>query len=305
MMGNDALTPLRAALDRYASLSTIGMCKNAGKTTVLNRLIALLAGSPRIPALTSIGRDGETVDIVTGTEKPGIWVRAGTLVATAADTLRRSDVTREILETTGIHTPLGEVVIFRALSDGAVELAGPSMNDQVAEVSASLRALGADIVLVDGAISRKTLGAPRVTEAAILCAGASYHSDMETVVRDTAHACALLTLPVSLGGHPGRREIDGALTDAMAEALAPKRGDEITVRDGSRLLLSRPVYERLCARGVRFTVLEATALCCVCVNPFSAVGPGFDAAAFRAAMARAVSVPVIDVREVDGDGSGL
>ena len=33
--------------------------------------------------LTSIGRDGESTDVVTGTEKPGIFVREGTLIATA------------------------------------------------------------------------------------------------------------------------------------------------------------------------------------------------------------------------------
>lgn len=35
--------------------------------------------------LTSIGRDGESTDVVTGTEKPGIFVREGTLIATARD----------------------------------------------------------------------------------------------------------------------------------------------------------------------------------------------------------------------------
>ena len=59
--------------------------------------------------LTSIGRDGESTDIVTGTEKPGIFVREGTLIATAKDMLRLGDITKEILMTTGIPTPLGEV----------------------------------------------------------------------------------------------------------------------------------------------------------------------------------------------------
>jgi hypothetical protein len=163
---------------------------------------------------------------------------------------------------------------------------------------------GADIVLVDGAVSRKTLAAPRVAESAVLCAGASYHVDMATVVADTAYACRLLTLPACGEDHPRRRALAGALTDAVAEKLAPLSGDEITVRDGSRLLLSQSIFEKLTARGVRFTVLEPMDVCCVCVNPRAVVGPGFDAGAFRAAMAAAVSVPVIDVREVSGDGSG-
>lgn len=295
--------PLRDALTSHASLSIIGMSKNAGKTTVLNRLIALLAddGRPvsdsRVAALTSIGRDGEAMDIVTGTEKPGIWVREGMLLATAADMLRLSDITPEILGTTGMHTPLGEVVLLRALSDGYVQLAGPSMNEQLTRLSGMLRELGADLILIDGAIHRKSLAAPAVSEAAILCAGASYHPDMDRVIADTAYACRLLMLPRTAGPSPHRLLLPGAATDASVRALHAKKGDEITVRDGSRLLLTRAQFERLEAAGVCFAVEEPTTLCCVCVNPFSATGAGFDAAQFRARMAAAVPVPVIDVKE--------
>lgn len=73
--------------------------------------------------------------MVTGTEKPGIFVREGTLIATARDMLRLGDVTTEILATTGIPTPLGEVVILRARSAGNVQLAGPSITSQLREVS--------------------------------------------------------------------------------------------------------------------------------------------------------------------------
>ncbi len=292
---------LADALKRYASLAIIGMCKNAGKTTVLNQLIRCLWTDPRILAVTSIGRDGELLDIVTGTEKPGIWIRSGTLVATATDTLRRSDVTREILCATGVQTPLGEVIVFRALSDGTVELAGPSMNEQMAEVIGILREFGADIVLVDGAINRKTMGAPRITEGMILCAGASYHPDMDKVIADTAHICTLLTLPVQAEDHPSRRVFSGAVTDAALKRLSLKPGDEISAQDGGKFMISRALYERLIAGGVRFSVREASALCCVCVNPFSATGPHFDPGTFQTRMAAAVPVPVLDVEEAGCD----
>ena len=51
----------------YSSVSIIGMCKNAGKTTVLNRIIREVNGNGQTIALTSIGRDGENKDLVTGT----------------------------------------------------------------------------------------------------------------------------------------------------------------------------------------------------------------------------------------------
>lgn len=41
-------------------------------------------------------------------------------------------------------------------------------------------------ILVDGALFRKTFASNKVTEAIILSTGASYHNDMEQVVKDTA-----------------------------------------------------------------------------------------------------------------------
>ena len=117
---------IRELIAPYASVSIIGMCKNAGKTTVLNRIIREMADSGCTLGLTSIGRDGESKDLVTGTQKPGIYVREGTLVATASELiLRHCDVTREMLAATGISTPMGDVVILRARSDGNIQLAGP------------------------------------------------------------------------------------------------------------------------------------------------------------------------------------
>ncbi|MDR0897535.1 MAG: hypothetical protein LBN04_06725 [Oscillospiraceae bacterium] len=288
---------LRDALAHHASLSLIGLCKNAGKTTVLNRLLALPECEARLPALTSIGRDGERVDVATGTDKPGVWVRAGMLVATAADLLRHCDVTREILATTGMATPLGEVVIFRALSAGQVQIAGPSMTAQLRTLTAMLRGAGAGLVLIDGAAGRKTLGAPTVAEAAILCAGASCHPELETVVAEAAHVCRLWALPVAVGEKPGRRRIAGAVTQATLEALSLQKGDEIICPDASHILLTPAQYGRWLARGVGFAVEQPGKICCVCVNPFSAYGAGFEAGAFRRRMSEAVGVPVVDVNQ--------
>ena len=134
-------------LNETKTMSIVGMCKNAGKTTMLNWLLTSdhLRGTL---GLTSIGRDGESTDVVTGTEKPGIFVKEGTLIATAKDMLRLGDVTKEILMTTGIPTPLGEVVILRARSAGYVQLAGPSITTQLKSVSQSFFELGADRSIV-------------------------------------------------------------------------------------------------------------------------------------------------------------
>ena len=73
-------------LKDYKRLSIIGMEKNVGKTTVLNKLIEDI-GLQKTIGLTSIGRDGEDTDVVTNTHKPRIYVNQGTIIATARDCL--------------------------------------------------------------------------------------------------------------------------------------------------------------------------------------------------------------------------
>ena len=158
-------------LHSVKTMSIVGMCKNAGKTTVLNWFLRH-SRRDSVLGLTSIGRDGESTDVVTGTEKPSIYVPAGTLIATARDMLRLCDVTKEIVMTTGIPTPIGEVVILRARSDGYVQLAGPSITTQLQTVSRHFFDLGACQSVIDGALGRKSLGARAVAEGVILCTGA-------------------------------------------------------------------------------------------------------------------------------------
>lgn len=180
-------------VDKYNSLSIIGMDKNVGKTTVLNHLIDSSRGKLSL-GLTSIGRDGEEVDRVTSTEKPKIYVEKGTLIATAKQCLLNGDITREIIYTTGINTPMGEVIIVKALSDGYIELGGPSINAYISYVCNKLLEFGCEIVLVDGAISRKSSACPIITEAAILSTGAALDKDMNKVVDSTVSTLENLSI---------------------------------------------------------------------------------------------------------------
>ena len=128
-------------LQDLQSLAILGLSKNAGKTTCLNHIITAWQDSAqsRPLALTSIGRDGETEDILNGSAKPRIYVTTGTLIASAEGALQRSDALLEILELSNIRTALGEVIVCRALSDGYVELAGPSVAEEISTIGNLMR----------------------------------------------------------------------------------------------------------------------------------------------------------------------
>ena len=327
----------------YESVSFIGMCKNAGKTTTFNQLITELRQNGVSFAATSVGRDGESTDLVTNTVKPGIFVYKGTVIATAAELLKYCDITKEILRTTGIHTPMGEIVVLRALSDGFVQLAGPSITTQLSEISEDFRRLGSQKILIDGALGRKSLCSKKVSQSTILCTGASYHKDMRQVVRDTAYICELLQLPqaeieveeqiwnqssckyipvweseeiclpeekltpekIWRKGQehtPHRIIVQGGLTDAMVKSLmmsnADLSGKKMVFKDGSKILISYDMYEKLRIKGLNFEVADAIRLLAVTINPFSAYGFHFDKDSFMEQMQSAIDVPVLNVRDI-------
>ena len=251
--------------------------------------------------------------MVTGTEKPGIFVREGTLIATAKDMLRLGDVTKEILMTTGIPTPLGEVVIMRARSAGYVQLAGPSITTQLRSVSENFFSLGADKSVIDGALGRKSLGARAVADGVILCTGASYNASMEKVIADTVHIYRLMNLPKADTLPPeasdglescvkehGAALVTGALTDAMVVPLLRSgvlRKCRLVVKDPSKVLLSADTLDKLAVRDVSLETEDAARTLCVTVNPISAYGWKFDKDEFLLRMREAVDVPVINVKE--------
>lgn len=321
----------RAHMEPFSTISIIGMCKNAGKTTVLNKMLSLFDEDTTL-GITSIGMDGETVDIVTSTKKPEIYVRANTLVATAANLVKFCDITKEILATTGMLTPMGEVAVIRAMSDGYVRIGGPSMTEQLILLNDILIGQGANKVFIDGALSRRSLSAPLVSEATILCAGASYSPDISALVADTAHICELLLLDRSerfkhgfdkhialytgdngiifpnetalcdvLRKNPGAAAIflKGAVTDAMLKPLLMSgiklNGMELCAEDASKFLISSGTADKMKKKGIRLTVLRTINLIGVAVNPFSAYGMGFNASELLSRMSNAVGVPVFDV----------
>ena len=97
----------------YKTLSIVGMAKNAGKTTAMNYLIEEAMDDGIVLGITSIGRDGESQDLVTGTEKPRIYLDQDTIVTVPTQLYELADAGMEILKKTRFSTPLGDLLICR------------------------------------------------------------------------------------------------------------------------------------------------------------------------------------------------
>jgi hypothetical protein len=193
--------------NKFKSISIIGLAKNAGKTVTLNYLIDKANQEKITIGLTSTGRDGESSDLVTNTEKPTIFVEEGVLVATARHALLLSDAKVEILEVTNYNTPMGEVVISKVKHSGNIQIAGPANTKEIKEVSDILIKYGAQVVFVDGAIDRKASSSPIITDACIIATGAVLSRDMKKVVEKTAYTIECYQL----------KEVDKQIKDKINE----------------------------------------------------------------------------------------
>ena len=181
--------------DKYRIVSIIGMSKNSGKTVTLNKLIQEAMEEVIPIGMTSIGRDGESIDKVSETEKPRIFAEENTIIATTTALLEMGDASIEILKVTPFTTPLGDVVIGRVKSAGYIEIAGPQTLKDIRYVCDTMLGLGARFVVIDGAIDRKSSAAPAISEATILSTGAILSRDINRVIEETIHTVGLLSLP--------------------------------------------------------------------------------------------------------------
>jgi hypothetical protein len=320
------LSELTASTKR---LALVGLAKNTGKTVALNALLGELQAQGRRVGVTSVGRDGEERDAIDfRIEKPRIELAGGSLVATTDVLLRSSGLPHELLEETGVRTPLGRVLIARLRGRGAIEVAGPGAAGDVRAVSDAMLAHGAERVLIDGAIDRRAASSPDVSDGLVMSTGAILDRDIEQVVRQTVEAVELVRLPVVRDGcegvalpprfaltaegeqvaawldaHPDARRlrVEGALPDRFLGHLlhaAHRRRRELglVVADPTRVFLSQrgPAWYR--TQGIDIQTRRAIDLKAITINPVAPRSHSFDSEQLRCVLAELIpGVPIFDV----------
>jgi hypothetical protein len=221
-MASDAPAPLTALLGGARRLALVGLAKNTGKTETLTAILAEHAAAGTPVGVTSIGRDGEAHDVIDARiEKPRLNLAQGSLVATTGELLRASGVAHERLAQTGVRTPLGEVILARLTEAGTVEVAGPSAAEDVRAVSDAMVELGAEQVLIDGAIDRRAASSPAVADGLLMATGAVLGEDIAQVVASTLDAIDLVRLPWAGGGAASGEA--GAAGGEVGERVALER----------------------------------------------------------------------------------
>jgi hypothetical protein len=250
---------LSESVARARRVAIVGLAKNTGKTTALGVILRELESCGRAVGVTSVGRDGEERDVIDiRIEKPRVQLCAGSIVASTDALLRASAVAHELLQDTGMRTPLGRVLIVRLRAAGTVEIAGPSAVQDVRAVADAMLAHGAEQVLVDGAIDRRAASSPAVCDGLVMSTGATLHERVEEVVARTRDAVDLVRLP-ELRDERVRAQADLH----TASILVGKSGEEPLVLH-PRLLLSgeeQDIAQLLAASAAATHLVVRGALC--------------------------------------------
>jgi hypothetical protein len=219
-MAETAARRLADLLAGTRRVALVGLAKNTGKTETLAAILRELGQRGTPVGVTSIGRDGEARDVIDARiSKPRIVLPAGSLVASTDALVRASGLAHELLERTGVRTPLGEVVIARLAQDGAVEVAGPSTAEDLGRVSDAMLAYGAEQILIDGSIDRRAASSPTVADNLVIATGAVLGEEIEAVVAATRDAVELVRLPLADAG-PADASNDGSTEPVLERNLA-------------------------------------------------------------------------------------
>lgn len=211
-----------------STLSVMGMTKNTGKTVCLNHLLTQANACATAVGITSIGRDGEARDQVFSIPKPPVRVWPGCLVATARDTLLRAGIRWKQIGGTGIDSPMGEILIIKALDHGDMEIAGASRSHDQHRVIALLKQCGAALVILDGALGRSHHASPAIADGVVLSTGAAIGGGIQDVIRKTRDRLAIL----------GIAEVDAAL-GAQVQPLFQQGGVAVWNAQGEAVFDAR------------------------------------------------------------------
>lgn len=241
--------------------------------------------------ITSIGRDGEAVDASDALAKPRLFLRPGTVIATARHLLPAHPAS-ELLDLTPWSTAAGAVVFARVRDAAYYELAGPATAAGVRACVRRFLEFDCDQIIVDGALDRVAALAGG-TDAVVVAVGASAARTAEEAVDDARALVTRLRVARFDPAQPYVR-VDGALTAADASALVARREErQVVVRDPTQITVSGKallgIVSRLNVRCERPLHVVAATIASIGRDRY------FEPAAFAHAVAQATGLPTFDV----------
>lgn len=312
-----------------------GICKNSGKTSFLNYLIQHNTGK-RLGILTT-GRDGETKDCLFGTPKPQVKLPPDTLFTTDTANVDRLGAAVEVLDKLPLQAGSKALWLVNSLRKIETEIIGPASAAAQLKTASILQSSGAEVVLIDGSLDRKSVVLNAGIKGVFLIAGGSYGS-ISKILAELSHLVYLSSISLlkdkklfpnqdcislyskglwkdtewkSLLGNElaltdalitakaDKLYLPTAITDAVLNALKPALKDisEVIVKHPLHLHLTKNNLEYLQSLG-KLYALERFNVLALALNSWSVEGNHLDSSLLRQEIRRAFpKLKVIDIYE--------
>jgi hypothetical protein len=272
------------------SVVVVGTGKNVGKTVVARAIVDAAYDRGLRVGVASVGRDGEEFDVIDGRAKPRMFLRSGTVVATARDVLPRSPAS-EILEVSDVVTAVGVLLFGRVRAPQNFEIVGAPTAAGVRTTIEKFREFGCEFVVVDGAIDRLAALAGG-DDAVVAVSAAGEGKTHEEAIDDLRSLTSRLRVPKFDPRKPSLR-IEGAFGEQRAaELMKAREARQIVVRDPTQITLSGKSWlqtsERLLVRCER--PLNVVAVCVASLGD-----PDADPLSLVRDAARTTGLPAFDV----------
>jgi len=161
------------------AVAVVGICKNAGKTTLLNQIIESNPGHRW--GVMSTGIDGEETDKVFGHRKPALRLPCGTIFVCDTPTVNTLGSSIAILQRVE-HSGRRKLWIARAMEDIETSITGPANVREQTRCVTVLSRFGAQTVLIDGSFDRKSIAQSSIIDGVVLAVGAGFGTIDEIII---------------------------------------------------------------------------------------------------------------------------
>ncbi len=166
------------------ALAIVGLSKNSGKTSLLNFLLSRIDTDKKRVGVLTTGRDGEKKDLVFKSDKPEVILKKGVLFSTFYQEASIQSPFIEIKGILDIETPMGKIVIAETKVDIKTQIIGPPSVYEQKYVVNFIRNAGAELILIDGSLDRRSILLSELCEGVIYVAGASYTNKVPKIVSE-------------------------------------------------------------------------------------------------------------------------
>jgi hypothetical protein len=312
-----------------------GICKNAGKTSLLNHIIPYFTG--KALGIMTTGRDGEATDAVSGNQKPGVQLPAEVLFTTVSPVLEALGSALQIIDKLPYQAGTQPLWLAKTLREAEVEIRGAATVSAQTEIAHLMQQAGAEVVLIDGSIDRKSIALSSEIKGLFLVAGSSF-GNPDKIRREVERLYQLsqitmypeqfednLTqkimylvenqwygteiaslleqeqcfLDLLAEYKPAAVFLPGALTDSVLAKIKPalKTVGTLVIRHPLQLHIHKTALDAL-LRELDVYAVNTMNLLCLALNSWSVKGEHQNSATLRSDMRRLLpGLPVVDIRE--------